>query len=163
MSLPRHTLECMKTEIFCDHKLRVLTLYNLTSVCIFSKLFSKHFSKCWQEEFVQQSRASLVGDNSHYSCDLAVWFRGDIVTKHLNASHSLASKGYNGQNKMCLSKNWERRKKKVFWEMHRKKIVNMFFDFYFSISIYLMYPLFFSSIYFENSTVYRCKQLLKEK
>ena len=94
---------------------------------------------------------------------LDVWFRDDIVTKHLNASHSLVLKGYNGQNKMCLSKNWERRKKKkVFWEMHRKKIVNMFFDFHFSISIYLMYPLFFSSIYFENSTVYRCKQLLKK-
>ena len=98
----------------------------------------------------------------HYSCDLDVWFRGNIVTKHLNASHSLASKGYNGQNKMCLSKNWERRKKKVFWEIHRKKMVNMFSDFYFSVSIYSMHPLFFSSIYFENSTVYRCKQLLKK-
>lgn len=53
-------------------------------------------------------------------------------------------------------------KKKVFRGMHRKKIVNMFFDFHFSISIYLMHPLFFSSIYFENSTVYRCKQLLKK-
>lgn len=46
--------------------------------------------------------------------------------------------------------------------MHRKKIVNMFSDFYFSVSIYWMHPLFFSSIYFENSTVYICKQLLKK-
>ena len=30
----------------------LLTLYTLTSVCIFSKLFSIHFVMCWQREFV---------------------------------------------------------------------------------------------------------------
>ena len=37
-----------------------LTLYTLTSVCIFSILFSIHFLRCWQGEFVWQSRASLA-------------------------------------------------------------------------------------------------------
>ena len=49
-----------------------LTLYNLTSVCIFSILFSKHFLQCWQGEFVLQSKASLVGDQFLYSPDLNV-------------------------------------------------------------------------------------------
>ena len=30
----------------------ILTLYTLTSVCIFSILFSIHFLRCWQGEFV---------------------------------------------------------------------------------------------------------------
>ena len=37
-----------------------LTLYTLTSLCIFSILFSIHFLRCRQGEFVQQSRASLA-------------------------------------------------------------------------------------------------------
>ena len=41
----------------------LLTLYILTSVCIFYILFSRHFLQCWQEEFVYQSRTSLVGDH----------------------------------------------------------------------------------------------------
>ena len=40
------------------------------SVCIFSTLFSIHFLGCWQGEFVQQSRASLVDDHFLYSHDL---------------------------------------------------------------------------------------------
>ena len=44
-----------------------LTLDTLTSVCIFSILFSIHFLRCWQGEFVEQSRASLVDDHSLYS------------------------------------------------------------------------------------------------
>ena len=48
----------------------------LSSVCIFSILFSILFLRCWQGEFVQQS---LVGDHFLYSCDLDVWFRGAIV------------------------------------------------------------------------------------
>ena len=56
-----------------------LNLYILTSVCIFSILFSIHFQRCWQGEFVNQSKASLVGDHLLYSCDLTFWFRGDIV------------------------------------------------------------------------------------
>ena len=47
-----------------------LTLYILTSVCIFSILFSIHFLRCWQGEFVKQSGASLVGDHFLYSRDL---------------------------------------------------------------------------------------------
>ena len=69
----------------------LLTLYTLTSVCIFSILFSIHFQRGWQGEFVQQSRAALVGDHllhSHnfhflYSRDLNVWFRGGIVMRNL--------------------------------------------------------------------------------
>ena len=56
-----------------------LNLYILTSVCIFSILFSIHFQRCWQGEFFYQSKASLVGDHLLYSCDLTFWFRGDIV------------------------------------------------------------------------------------
>ena len=59
-----------------------LTLYTLTSVCIFSILFSIHFLRCWQREFVQQSRASPVGDHFLYSPGLNVWFRGDIVRRN---------------------------------------------------------------------------------
>ena len=36
-----------------------LTLYTPTSVCIFSLLFFIHFLRCWQGEFVLQSRASF--------------------------------------------------------------------------------------------------------
>ena len=52
-SLPIYTLS--------SHLL--LTLYTLTSVCTFSILYSRHFLQCWQEEFVYQSRTSLVGDH----------------------------------------------------------------------------------------------------
>ena len=41
------------------------------------------FLGCWQGEFVQQSRASLVDDHSLYSCDLNVWFRDGIVGRNL--------------------------------------------------------------------------------
>ena len=37
-----------------------LTLYTLTSVCIFSILFFIQFLMCWQGESVQQSRGSSV-------------------------------------------------------------------------------------------------------
>ena len=37
---------------------------SLTSVCIFSILFSIHSLLCWQGEFVYQSRASLVKRNA---------------------------------------------------------------------------------------------------
>ena len=58
-----------------------LTLNTQTSICIFSLLFSIHFSRCWQEEFVQWSRASLVDDHLLYSRDLNVWSRGNIVRR----------------------------------------------------------------------------------
>ena len=47
-----------------------LVLYTLTSVCIFSILFSKHFLRCQHGEFVLQSRSCLVGDQLLYSPDL---------------------------------------------------------------------------------------------
>ena len=40
------------------------------------------FPNCWQGEFVQQSRASLVGEHFLYSCDLNVQFREDIIRKN---------------------------------------------------------------------------------
>ena len=60
----------------------LLTLYTLTSVCIFSILFSIHFQRGWQGEFVSQSRAALVGDHLLYSHNFHVWFRGDIVRRN---------------------------------------------------------------------------------
>ena len=53
-----------------------LTLYTLSSVCIFSLLFSKHFLPSWQREFGKQSRAFLVGDHFLYFCDLNVCHSG---------------------------------------------------------------------------------------
>ena len=54
----------------------LLTLYNLTSVCIFSILFSINFFSCWQGEFFWQSRGSSVYYHFLYSHNLNVWFRG---------------------------------------------------------------------------------------
>ena len=65
--------------LFCNC---ILTLYSITSVCIFSILLPRHFLRLWQGEFVQQSRASLVGDHLLYSHDLDVWFRGDVVWRN---------------------------------------------------------------------------------
>ena len=56
-----------------------LTLYSLTSECIFSILFSIHLLRCWQGEFVYQSRVFQAGDHFLYSRDLTAWFRGDSV------------------------------------------------------------------------------------
>ena len=56
-----------------------LTLYSLTWECIFSILFSIHLLRCWQGEFVYQSRVFQAGDHFLYSRDLTVWFRGDSI------------------------------------------------------------------------------------
>ena len=64
----------------CDSIL--LTLYTPTSACIFSILFFIHFLRCWQGDFVHQSKASLVGDHFLYSHDLNMWFRADIVGRN---------------------------------------------------------------------------------
>ena len=37
-----------------------LNIYSLTSLCIFSILFSIHSQRCWQGEFVSQSNTSYV-------------------------------------------------------------------------------------------------------
>ena len=63
------------------HLENTFTLNTLTSVCIISILFSIHFLWCWQGEFVQRSRASLVGDHFLYSCDLNVSVSGDFVRR----------------------------------------------------------------------------------
>ena len=60
----------------------LLALCSLTSVCIFSILLPRHIQGFWQWEFVQQSRASLVGDHLLYSHDLNVWFRDDVVKRN---------------------------------------------------------------------------------
>ena len=65
-----------------DIQFLFLTIYTLKSGCIFSILFSIHFLKCWREEFVWQSRTSLVGDHFLYSRDPHGWFRGDIVRRN---------------------------------------------------------------------------------
>ena len=49
-----------------------LTLYTLTSVCIFSLLFSIYFLRKCHGELVQKSRVSLVGDHFPYSHDCNV-------------------------------------------------------------------------------------------
>lgn len=46
-----------------------LTLYILTSVWIFSILFSVHLLKCWEGEFAEQSRAS----HNSWSFHLFLW------------------------------------------------------------------------------------------
>ena len=66
-------------NVICSPK---VTLYSLTSVCIFSILFPRHFLMFLQGEFVQQSKASLVGDHLLYSHDLSVWSSGDVVGRN---------------------------------------------------------------------------------
>ena len=61
----------------------IIDTYTLTSVCIFSILALMHFLRCWQGEFVYQSKASFVGDHFLYSQDLNVWFSGDNVGRNL--------------------------------------------------------------------------------
>ena len=72
----------MPVSSLCMCTTTSLTLYTLTSVCIFSILFSIHFPRCWQWEFVSPSRASLVGDHCLYSLNLNVWFRGETVRRN---------------------------------------------------------------------------------
>ena len=60
----------------------IFTLYTLTSVCIFSILFSIHFLMHWQGEFVKQSRGSSVAYHFLCSRDLNVWFRVDIERRN---------------------------------------------------------------------------------
>ena len=68
--------------------------YTLTSVYIFSILFSIHFLRCWQGEFVWQSRTFVVRDHFLYYHDLNVCFRGDVQID----SHSKGLEGWCQQN-----------------------------------------------------------------
>ena len=67
---------------FMHQSLVVLILYTLTSVCIFSILFSIHFLRRWQGEFVYQSKALSIGDHFLHSHDLNVGFSGDILRRN---------------------------------------------------------------------------------
>ena len=57
----------------------VLTISIFKSVYTFSILFSIHFLRCWQGEFVEQSKASLAGDHFLYSqeirCASLLWVK----------------------------------------------------------------------------------------
>ena len=66
----------------CHKGKKDLTLDTPTSVCIFSVLFFIHFRRCWQEEFVYQSKAFFIDDSFFYSRDINLWFRGDIVGRN---------------------------------------------------------------------------------
>ena len=59
-----------------------LTLNTLSSVCIFSLLFSIHFLMCWQGEFVQQSRGSSFDYHFLHSHDLNALFRDAIERRN---------------------------------------------------------------------------------
>ena len=73
MILCLYTCECNLCGLYPPHDFYIylnaywqsvsLNIYNLTSPCIFSILFSIHFLRCWQGEFVYQSRECLVGDH----------------------------------------------------------------------------------------------------
>ena len=72
----------------------LLTLYTLTSVCIFSLQLSKYFLRGWQGEFAWQSRASTVGNYLFYPHNLNVWFTwgeiwcwSQLEVKKLNVYH----------------------------------------------------------------------------
>ena len=83
----RRPLRCMSAWQITLRFLRwvwYLTLYILTSVCIFSIMFSWQFLRCWSGEFASQSRASSVDDHFLYSHDLHVWFKGYIVGRNVN-------------------------------------------------------------------------------
>ena len=71
-------LPLVNFQIYHNMLLPLWTLYTLTSVCIFSILFFIHFLRCWQGEFVYQSKASFVCDHFLYSCEFNVRLRGDI-------------------------------------------------------------------------------------
>ena len=57
-------------------------------VCIFSILFSIHFPRCWQGEFVKQSRASSESDHFLYSSNFNLCNSEVIWKEKLAASHS---------------------------------------------------------------------------
>ena len=81
-SLSDHSFWSWCVEPHTVFILWLLTLYTPTLVCIFSTLFFIHFPRCWQGEFVIQSKGSLPGDHFLYSHYLNVWFRSDIVGRN---------------------------------------------------------------------------------
>ena len=64
-----------------------LILYTLTSVCINSILFSIHFQRSWEGEFVLQSRGALWWSSSLFSRLLGL-IQGWYCKEKLDAGHS---------------------------------------------------------------------------
>ena len=71
-------------EVTCKSLLGVkgFSFYTLTSVLIFSLLFSLHFLRCWPEELVKQLTDLSVGDHFLYFHDFIVWFNNDTVSRN---------------------------------------------------------------------------------
>ena len=69
-------------DLLSTKKRNLLTLYTLTSVCIFSILLTIHSLWYWKGEFVQQSWNSSVDGHFLYSYNLNVWFRVDTVRRN---------------------------------------------------------------------------------
>ena len=88
MALTTLWLNLWSTTGAWQHGIFLLTLHTLASVWIFSTLFFVHFLRCWQGEYVCQSKASFPGDHFFYSHNLNVQFR-----EKLDASHSKGVKG----------------------------------------------------------------------
>ena len=85
MNMIRSMIQSVVQSVIQSGQIQVLsTLLNGETpnpqypVCIFSILFSIHFPRCWQGEFVKQSRASSKSDHFLYSHDLNLWFRGNM-------------------------------------------------------------------------------------
>ena len=76
------SVTCLKTGSNNWPKPKLLTLYTLTSVWIFSILIFIHFLSCWPGEFVCQSKGSFPSDQFLFSHDLNVWFMGDLVGRN---------------------------------------------------------------------------------
>ena len=70
-------------------------LNSQTSVCTFSILFFIHILKCWQGEFVWQTRVSWLHDYFIYSHEFYVWVSSDTV----------------GRNYMCITLRSQRVKR----------------------------------------------------
>ena len=68
----------------CKYNLKVLlTLDTLTLLCIFSIQFPRHFLRCWQGEFVHQSKANISMVIISFvlmtlMCDSQVMLKGEI-------------------------------------------------------------------------------------
>ena len=83
----------------------LLTLFIITSICVFFILFFIHSLRWWHGEFFYQSRASLVGDNLLYPRILVTsviqkWSRA----KNLDASHSKGPKREKKPRVSCVNR-----------------------------------------------------------
>ena len=74
-----------------------LHVNNSRHILLFFILFSIHFLRCCQREFVQQSRTSIIVDHFLFPCDLYVWFTGVgvILLGEIRCWSPLGVKGLN--------------------------------------------------------------------